>query len=119
MGYGGREAAASCDRINTLDQSRPDPTGLLLVSGGRRRVLSLFATVFFTLPTGYYFSKYEGGPANMFFIWSVTLTPYIRDEEILDSIKTHVLKRVARIGRFRRFTRRVRCERHRRFCRSN
>jgi hypothetical protein len=52
----------------------PDPTGLLLVSGGWRRVLSLFATVFFTVPTGYYFSKYEGGPANMFFIWSVTLT---------------------------------------------
>jgi hypothetical protein len=45
--------------------------------------------------------------------------PYIRDEEILDSIKTHVLKKVARIGRFRRFTWRVRCERHRRFCRSS
>jgi hypothetical protein len=45
--------------------------------------------------------------------------PYIRDEEILDSIKTHVLKNVARIGRFRRFTWRVRCERHRRFCRSS
>jgi hypothetical protein len=48
-----------------------------------------------------------------------SLGPYIRDEEILDSIKTHVLKKVARIGRFRRFTWRVRCERHRRFCRSN
>ena len=47
------------------------------------------------------------------------LEPYIRDEEILDSIKTHVLKKVARIGRFRRFTWRVRCERHRRFCRSS
>jgi hypothetical protein len=35
--------------------------------------------------------------------------PYIRDEEILDSIKTHVLKKVARIGRFGRFTWRVRC----------
>jgi hypothetical protein len=45
--------------------------------------------------------------------------PYIRDEEILDSIKTHVLKKVAGIGRFRRFTWRVRCERHRRFCRSS
>src|ERR1700739_306275 len=28
--------------------------------------------------------------------------PYIRDGEILDSIKTHVLKKMARIGRFRR-----------------
>jgi hypothetical protein len=45
--------------------------------------------------------------------------PYIRDEEILGAIKTHVLKKVARIGRFRRFTWRVRCERHRRFCRSS
>src|SRR6516164_1977663 len=45
--------------------------------------------------------------------------PYIRDEEILDSIKTYVLKNMARIGRFRRFTWRVRCERHRRFCRSS
>jgi hypothetical protein len=45
--------------------------------------------------------------------------PDIRDEEILDSIKTHVLKKVARIGRFWRFTWRVRCERHRRFCRSS
>ena len=45
--------------------------------------------------------------------------PYIRDEEILDSIKTHVLKKVARIGRFWRFTWRVRCERHRRFCRTS
>jgi hypothetical protein len=26
------------------------------------------------------------------------LMPYIRDEEILDSIKTHVLKKMARIG---------------------
>ncbi len=72
---------ASCDSISTLDRARPreidrrpDPTPLLLVSGGRRRILCLFATVFFTLPTGYYFSKYEGGPANMFFVWSVTLT---------------------------------------------
>ena len=45
--------------------------------------------------------------------------PYIRNEEILDSIKTHVLKKVAGIGRFRRFTWRVRCERHRRSCRSS
>ena len=45
--------------------------------------------------------------------------PYIRDEEILDSIKTHVLKKVARIGRLWRFTWRVRCELHRRFCRSS
>jgi hypothetical protein len=29
------------------------------------------------------------------------ITPYIRDEEILDSIKTHVLKKMAGIGRFR------------------
>jgi excinuclease UvrABC helicase subunit UvrB len=29
------------------------------------------------------------------------LHPYIRDEEILDSIKTHVLKKMAGIGRFR------------------
>src|SRR5215470_6546512 len=72
---------ASCDSINTLDRSgpreidrRPDPTSLLSASGDRRRILSLFATVFFTLPTAYYFSGYEGGPANMFFIWSVTLT---------------------------------------------
>src|SRR6201984_2802727 len=52
-------------------------------------------------------------------ISSRILGPYIRDEEILDSIKTHVLKKMARIGRFRRFTWRVRCERHRRFCRSS
>jgi hypothetical protein len=31
----------------------------------------------------------------------VGLDPYIRDEEILDSIKTHVLKKMAGIGRFR------------------
>jgi hypothetical protein len=49
--------------------------------------------------------------------WHVV--PYIRDEEILDSIKTHVLKKVARIGRFWRFTWRVRCERHKWFCRSS
>jgi len=50
---------------------------------------------------------------------AIGLFPDIRDEEILDSIKTHVLKKVARIGRFWRFTWRVRCERHRRFCRSS
>jgi hypothetical protein len=46
------------------------------------------------------------------------LEPKVRDEGILDSIKTHVLKKVARIGLFWRFTWRVRCEGHRRFCRS-
>src|SRR4029077_16486871 len=45
--------------------------------------------------------------------------PNIRDEELLDSIKTHVLKKLAPIRRFWRFTWRVRCERHRRFCRSS
>jgi hypothetical protein len=69
VGYGGHEAG-----MQRETDRRPDPAGLLSVSGGRRRVLGLFATVFFTLPTGYYFSRYEGGPADMFFVWSVTLT---------------------------------------------
>ena len=42
--------------------------------GALSRGLSLCAAVLFTLPIAGYFWKYEGGAANQFFVWSVTLT---------------------------------------------
>ncbi len=84
MGYGGSEAAitASSGTIDATDQSKARETGRRrdhaclppASDRARRRVLSLWAAVLFTLPTVYYFWRYEGGAANRFFVWSVTLT---------------------------------------------
>jgi Sulfatase len=49
-------------------------SGLFAPDRALNRILSLCAAVLFTLPVAVYFWKYEGGAANQFFVWSVTLT---------------------------------------------
>ena len=88
MGYGGREAAeaASSEAVKLTDQVadgvwgrvtewRRDPARLLFAPDGTlSRSLVFGVAGLFTLPTVDYFWKYEGGAANQFFVWSITLT---------------------------------------------
>jgi phosphoglycerol transferase MdoB-like AlkP superfamily enzyme len=88
MNYGGREAAeaASSEAVKIGDQVaagvwvrvaewRREPTRLLFAADGSlSRGLVIGVAILFTLPTVDYFWKYEGGAANQFFVFSVTLT---------------------------------------------
>src|SRR5215471_10678866 len=88
MSYGGREAAeaASSEAVKIGDQVadgvwarvaewRREPGRLLFASDGSlSRGLVLSVAALFTLPTVDYFWKYEGGAANQFFVFSITLT---------------------------------------------
>jgi phosphoglycerol transferase MdoB-like AlkP superfamily enzyme len=88
MSYGGREAAeaASSEAVKIGDQVadgmwarvaewRRDPVRLLFAPDGTlSRGLVLSVAALFALPTVDYFWKYEGGAANQFFVFSITLT---------------------------------------------
>ncbi len=87
MSSGGREAAdaASSEAVEIRDQVahglwarvsewRHDPARLLFApDGSLSRGLVIGVAGLFSFPTIDYFWKYEGGPANQFFVCSVTL----------------------------------------------
>jgi len=88
MSYGGGEAAKAAssgaakitDRVTERIWARAaewtlNPGRLLFApDGALSRSLIVGVAVLFTLPTVNYFWKYEGGPGNLFFVSSVTLT---------------------------------------------